>query len=176
MKEKTQQTIKEQIKFLPLKMQEVVNLSNWENITEEIGKKYLLEDSELNNLKIEVALVLVALEDQDSFVWNVESKVGTTKEEAQIISNELDQKLFKPMVEKLNKNIKSDLKNKKITLQQNLDFILSGGDYSVFLETEIQPPVSPLSGGTNSSPDKGRQEGLNNKPKEDLLVNFLKNS
>ena len=57
------------------------------------------------------------------------------------------------MFDKLTENIKKDLKNKSIHWQQNLNFILSGGDYTAF----IRRPENP----TRSAPDATMTGGQN---------------
>ncbi|OGI45827.1 hypothetical protein A2121_00710 [Candidatus Nomurabacteria bacterium GWB1_40_6] len=160
MTEKLQKIIKEEITKLPKENQEVINAFDWVKITEEIGKKYLLDENEINDLQVETLLVLVGLEEPDSFAKNIEDEVGTSKGEADKITEEILQKIFIPINDILIENIKKSEKMKDSKWNQNLDFILSGGNYSSFLEKRDNivntTPTSPLSGGTTSPrPDKG---------------------
>ena len=134
MTEKTKNLIKEQIEFIPKEAQEVMNTFNWEGMSEEIGKKYLLNEGDRNDLQIEVGLVLVGLEFQELLATNIEQSLNIDKDKAEKISEEADQKIFKPMYNKLTENIKKTLKIRNIHWQQNLNFILSGGDYTAFIE------------------------------------------
>lgn len=137
MTEKLQQTIKEEIMELPKEAQEAIGAFDWVKITEEIGKKYLLEEDEINNLQLETLLALTNITDIRFFTINIENQVETTKETAENISREISQKIFNPINNLLIENIKKNLENKKLSWQQNLDFIVSGGNYSVFLEEGI---------------------------------------
>ncbi|HNW71385.1 MAG TPA: hypothetical protein PKZ36_01240 [Candidatus Paceibacterota bacterium] len=138
MTEKLKQTIKEQMVIMPKESQEVVNNFDWVKISEEIGKKYLLSEEEINILQAEIATVLVCAEDQDYLTQDIENEVGTSKTEAEKIASEVLEKIFKPLIENLSKKIKLELKDRPINWQQNLDFILSGGDYTAFIRKPIK--------------------------------------
>ena len=160
MTEKLQKIIKEEIAKLPKENQEVINAFDWVKITEEIGKKYLLGESEIGDLQVETILVLVGLEEPDSYTRNIENEVGTSRNEATKIAEQIFQKIFIPINDVLVENIKKSEKMKDPKWDQNLDFILSGGNYSSFLEKRDNmvntTPTSPLSGGTiPPRPDKG---------------------
>ena len=139
MTEKLKQIIKEEVGKLPKENQEVISAFGWEKILEEIEKKYLLLDEEINDLQVETLLVLIGLQDPDEYAKNVENEVGTSKAEAEKIANEVFEKIFTPIYEKILENIKKSDKVKNATPEQNLNFILSGGDYSTFLD--VPPPV-----------------------------------
>jgi len=134
MTEKLKQIIKDELVKLPKESQEVIDTFDWVKISEEIGKLNLLDETEINDLQIEVSLALVGLEEQDSLALNIENNVGTSKNEAVKISNEVNQKIFNPILEKM----EEITKNKTITYnpnwKQTINFIVSGGDYSVFIE------------------------------------------
>jgi len=157
MTEKLQQTIKEELAKLPKEHQEAIGTFDWVKSSEEIGKKYLLNEDEINNLQVETLLVLVRLEEPDSFAKNIEDEVGTSKAEADKITEEILQKIFIPINVTLVEKIKNSEQVKDSKWNQNLDFILSGGNYSSFLEKKVNTtPTSPLSGGTiPPRPDKG---------------------
>ena len=144
MTEKLKQIIQEEVVKLPKEAQEVINSLSWENIAEEIGKKYLLTESEINDLQVETLLILVGLENGNYFGQNVENNVGATKDEAVKITEEIAQKIFTPINNALEENIKNNLKNKNPNWQQSLNFILSGGDYSAFMApTRTEETVLP---------------------------------
>jgi len=134
MTEKLKQTIKENLVNLPKELQDAINTLDWETISEEIGKKYLSNESKINDLQVETSLIIVGLTYGDSYVLNIENNVGTTKDEAEKIAEEVNQKIFMPIYYSLTENIKNNLKNKKPNWKQTLNFIISGGDYSVFME------------------------------------------
>lgn len=134
MTDKLKQTTKEELAKLPKEMQEAINVCDWSSITEQIGKKYLPNESEINDFQVETLLVLAGLEESDSYARNIENKVGATKDEATQMAGEAFEKIFEPIMNNMEENIKKNLKNKNANATQNIDFILSGGDYSVFIE------------------------------------------
>ncbi len=135
MTEKLKQRSREEILKLPKEAQEAINAINWANISEEIGKKYLSNENEINNFQVETLLILTGIEDAQDYALNIEREVGTSKTEAEKIADEVFEKILKPITETLEDNIKKNLGNKRTTPMQNIDFILSGGDYTSFLDT-----------------------------------------
>lgn len=119
---------------LPRDAQDAINSLDWGSISEEIGKKYLIDESEINDFQVETMLVLVGLEEAEAYARNIENNVGTSKEEAETIVNEAYNRIFSPIYAFLAEKIKNDLKNSRPKLENTVDFILSGGDYSAFLE------------------------------------------
>lgn len=164
MTEKLKQIIKEEVTKLPKEVREAINAFDWAKIAEEIGKKYLLNESEINDFQVETLLVLVGLEDGDSYALNIEDNVGTSKDEAVKIADEALEKIFNPISNMLEENIKKNLQNKKPSPEQTIDFILSGGDYSAFVERagDETPP------GTDKAKPIGTSSVLDMK---DKLVN-----
>ncbi|MEK7471194.1 MAG: hypothetical protein AAB623_00915 [Patescibacteria group bacterium] len=134
MTDKLKQTIKDEVEKLPKENQEVINNFGWEKITEEVGKKFLLSDNEINDFQVETLIILVGLEDIDFYASNIENNVGTSKDEAKKITDEVIQKIFTPINDILVENIKKSDKLKNTNVEQNLNFILSGGDYTAFLD------------------------------------------
>ena len=147
MTEKLKQTIKEEVGKLTKENQEVINTFGWEKISEEIGKKYLLSDSEINIFQAEILVVLVGLEDSDFLVSNIEDNIGTSKEEANKITDEVFQRIFMPINDILIENIKTGMAIKNSNAEQNLNFVLSGGDYTAFLGKleEMATPKTEIS-------------------------------
>ena len=134
MNDKLKQIIKEKIPYLSKEVEEAINSLDWLSKIEEIGKKYLLSEEEIDNLKTETLLVLTGLEEGEAYERNIENEVGTSKEEAEKITNEATEEIFTPMYNTLMENIKNSGKSKNADHEQNLNFILSGGDYSSFVE------------------------------------------
>lgn len=144
MTEKLKQIIKEEVAKLPKELQDVISSFDWVSTTEEIGKKYLLTESEINDIQVETLLVLVGIENSDSYAFNIENNVETSKEEAEKITEEINQKIFIPINDILVENIKKGEKIKNTNWEQNLNFIISGGDYSAFIKNkENLTPSSP---------------------------------
>jgi hypothetical protein len=133
MTDKLKQTIKEEMEKLPKETQEAINASSWERVAEEIGRKYLLNEDEINNLQVETLLILIGLEDPEFFATNVENEIGTSKNEAEKITEDVIQKIFTPINDVLVENIKKSKEVKDPKWDQSLNFILSGGDYHSFM-------------------------------------------
>ena len=74
--------INEELDNLPKEMREVIDSLDWTTIIEEIADRHLLFDEEIDDLQIETLLVLVGMEDVDSYASNIENEVGTTEAEA----------------------------------------------------------------------------------------------
>lgn len=135
MTEELKKTIKEGITKLPKEAQEVMNAFDWITISYEIGKKYLLDENEINILQNEIGLVLIENNDQNLLTLNIENNVGTSKNEAVKIAEEISEKIFKPMFEKMELIVKNKIKNTTPKWDQSVNFIISGGDYSSFIES-----------------------------------------
>lgn len=138
MTEKLKQTIKEELQKLPKENQQAIDAFDWVKTVEDVGKKYLLSENEINNLQIETLLILIGVEDPDSYTRNIENEVGTSREEASKINEEILEKIFIPINGVLVENIKKSEKIKNSKWNQNLDFILSGGNYSSFIEPTLE--------------------------------------
>src|SRR3989338_9583910 len=119
--EKSKNLIKEEMLTLPKEAQYAINTSNWEKISEEIGKKYLLDEGEIETLQLETASFLLGLVDEDSYPINIEEEVGTSKAEAEKIASEAMEKIFKPIADEIDKKIKENLENKNPNHEQNVN-------------------------------------------------------
>ncbi len=131
-----EQTIKEELKRLPRENQMALSDFDWIKAVEIIGKNYLLKPEEINALQAETSLVLLGIEDGYSYPFNIKNNVGIEIEKAEKIAAEAEEKIFGPIYENLQEIIKNELKDKNIKPEQNMEFILSGGDYSVFLRRD----------------------------------------
>ena len=147
--EKLKSVIQREVAKLPKESQEAINAFDWVNITEEIGKKYLLNEVEINDLQVQTLLVLIGLTDPEYYAQSIENEIGTSKNEAEKIAEEVLEKIFTPINDILVENIKKNLKNKNPNPTQTLNFILSGGDYSAFLI----PPLLDKEGNEGRFPE-----------------------
>lgn len=147
MTDKLKEIINRELFKLPKENQEAITSLGWENIAEEIGKKYLISENEMNDFLVETLLVLAGLQDFDAYQRHVEDNVGTSHAEAEKITNEAIEKIFMPIADKIERKIKTRVENMNPTWHQNVDFILSGGNYAAFLEKPQEdfgdgPPVN----------------------------------
>jgi hypothetical protein len=145
---------------MPKEVWDAVSSFDWGKISEETGKKYFLSESEINDLQVEILLVLIGVASIYDLKINIESNIGTSKNYAEKIGDELLEKIFKPIADKIAAGVKNNIKDKEVNWKQNINFILSGGDYIVFLKKTNDMEK------TSNFADKNS--------KETLLVNFLK--
>ena len=137
MTEKLKQTIKEEVNKLPKELQEVIAGFDWIQKTEEIGKKYSLAEENIHNLEVETLIFIIGLISKESYRQNLEKALNLDSNEIKEIAKEMDDKIFSPIYNTLTEKIKKDFLNKKTSWLQNLYFILSGGNYTFFLENKI---------------------------------------
>ncbi len=104
MTEKLQQTIQEEVSAMSKEAQQAISSVDWLKIVEEIGKKFDLEEEEVEDLQLETLLVITGTVDMEFYAINIENHVNTTTEKAKNISAEVTQKIFNPILEKLPKN------------------------------------------------------------------------
>lgn len=142
MTEELKQIFKEELIKLPREAQEAINNFAWGKITEEIGKKHSLSESEINKLQAEVAIILVGVESQDLFQENIENNLRLSKENSEKIREEVFQKIFESVRDIAEEKVKNNLKGKEMSWKQSVDFIISGGKYSsliTYSETSSVP-------------------------------------
>mgnify|MGYP001558542482 CR=1 FL=1 len=194
MTEKLKQTIQKELMELPKEWQDAISAVDWIKLTEEIGKRFSLNETEINDFQLETLLVLIGVTDPEFFTINVENQVDITKDKAVSLANEAVLKIFTPLNNIFIENIKKSDKHKNATADQNLDFILSGGDYSAFMtpaREDLPPPLNkgrteegslvppPPSGevgrGFSNSPHPNpllKREGDKSKKMDDLRSKF----
>ncbi len=134
MTENFKETIEKQISKLPTLAQNVIAGFDWVKITEETGKKFSLSESDVDKLLAEVLIVLVGVDYPDMLEINIEKNLKTETGVAQKISEELFERIFIPIGTAIEENVKKNMHGKEMTWKQSVDFILSGGDYSILLE------------------------------------------
>ena len=132
--EKLQNKINEDMLKFSKEKQEAINSSNWIRVIEDIGKKFLLLDNEITNLQSETWLVLMGVVDLDLYERNIENNVGMTNDDAKKISDEVFNKIFMPVANEIESYIKDKKVAQNSSWDKTINFILSGGDYSSFIE------------------------------------------
>lgn len=130
MTEEIKQKIQEQIDLLPKDSQQAIASFDWMKESQNIAKTYNLFDEEVDDLIIEIGLIISGVSSPDEFVTNIEDEVGTTKEDAEKISDEVLEKILKPIAKKREEIIKQNIKNNPQPWDKEMKFVLSGGDYS----------------------------------------------
>ncbi len=132
--EKLKQKSIEEIAKLPKMKQDAINAVDWASVTEEMEKKFFLTENELLNLQIVTMLTLVDLYDLNFYSSYLEADVGVTTGEAKKITEYAFSKIFNPVANKMEETIKQQIKSKIPNWDQTVRFIVSGGDYSNFIE------------------------------------------
>jgi hypothetical protein len=138
MTEKLAQTIKEEVAQLPVEMEEAINAFDWIKVTEEIGRKYELAEDEIHDFQLETLLVLIGAVEPEFYEINIENQVNTTKEKARSMAHEALERIFRPIKNTIVANIQKGGQIKNSDFEQNIDFVLSGGDYSSFMKKKVQ--------------------------------------
>jgi hypothetical protein len=126
-----------EISKLPKDKQDAINSSNWVKETEEIGKKFSLTEDEINSLQTEVGLMLIGFVRPDNYIKNIEDNIIVSKNTAEQIFNEIFKKIFTDIAKKMELVVKNKIKSETPSWDQTINFILSGGDYSFFIEKPI---------------------------------------
>lgn len=138
MTDKTKQTIKDEISKLPREAREVVESLDWVKLCEEIGSQNNLNEDEVEGLQVETLLVIIGATSIDGLGVNIENQVELTREKSEDLEKELKQKIFKPLKERLDDKVKANLNNKKPDFEQNINFVLSGGNYAAFVDQDTK--------------------------------------
>ncbi len=134
MKEELKQITKDELVKLPKEIQEAINSLDWGNMSEEVGKKYQLDDIKINKLQTEILLVLVGAELLDNLKINLINNLEIDVDDAEKMNYELNIRIFTPIANTLEMLTKKKIKTWNPKWEQSVNFIISGGDYSVFLD------------------------------------------
>ncbi len=130
MTDRFKKKIEEEMKNLPEELQSAIRSVDWPRIAEGIAGKHLLGADEVENLQLEIFLVLLGLRSIEFLSTNIENQVVIPKEDAEIIAREAVMKIFNPILNEYQKIVKNKTSGKKADWQQNLNFVLSGGNYA----------------------------------------------
>lgn len=95
------ETIKEQFKQLPKKLQDFIRAPNFRKKIKSILEGQPLDQVQCDAFENEVMLVLLRLEDINSFTVNVHHNVQISRERAEKLSRASTQKIFMPVTEML---------------------------------------------------------------------------
>jgi hypothetical protein len=134
MTEQLQKTTEEEISKLPKELQQAIAFCDWLDISKKTGEKYSLLEEEIDDLQVEILLVLVNAEFLENLSLNIEDRIQIKKETSDKIVEDLTLNIFVPIQNKLNEILKNIYKGKTMTWKQKINFVVSGGDYTVFLK------------------------------------------
>jgi uncharacterized membrane-anchored protein len=133
MKQGLKNEINNMLLEIPERNRVAINSIKWVEMTEEISKKYYLDDEEKNILIAEVALVLLGINDYEFFKIAM-GDLGLTRNEISSIFREVEDKIFSPISKKIMSSIKKESGEKQTDWNKRIDFILSGGDYTKLIK------------------------------------------
>jgi len=118
---------------IPERNRLAINSTKWAETTEEISKKYYLDDEEKNMLIAEVALVLLGVNNYE-FLKIAMEDLGLTQNEVANIFREIEERIFNPISKKIITSIKKEAELNNTNWDKRVNFILSGGDYTNFIK------------------------------------------
>jgi hypothetical protein len=139
MTDKLKQIVIEELAKVSPEQQGAINSLPWADISEEISKKYSLDESTLNDLQTETFLVLIGLEEPFDFSLNLGNNAGLESGTCEKIGQEIEERIFIPINDALIEKIKESDRAKASAWHQNVNFILSGGNYGAFMSDPDQP-------------------------------------
>lgn len=160
-----ERTIKEQIQKLPQEVKNLIsNVGIWDKILN-VGSKNRLNEKQARILLIETSLILFGLTNPEDLFYQLKEQLKVAENTIISVIKEVDEKIIgnlkKILIDTYNKNveveenkIKENVKNKNTNWQQNVDFALSGGDYSVFMEDRQKTPARNASSIADAGGDK----------------------
>jgi hypothetical protein len=133
MKQELKKEIDNMMLEIPERNRLAINSIKWAEMTEEISKKYYLDDEEKNILLAEVSLVLLGVNNYE-FLKIAMEDLGLTQSEISNIFREIEEKIFNPISKKIIDSIKKEAGLENTSWNKRIDFILSGGDYTNFIK------------------------------------------
>jgi hypothetical protein len=147
--------IKEKFDSLPESIQKIILSSEYEEILTEIGNQSQLSAEQIAVLERETTLVMMGLTPIKDLEIRLVRELNIDKIKGEEITKDINEKIFLKILELL--EIMNTPAEEKPDWQQNLDFVLSGGDYSAF----VNPPLLAKegAGGGNSKEEPPRPSG-----------------
>ena len=139
-KNKLQKAIQEELLMLPKETQEVLNTFPWFEKLAEIGNKFILTEDEIIKLQTETALLLIGITDPEDYKYNLLNEVGLTKNETEKILTLITTQILEPIAEQITSKIKQGVNQRNTDLDQNISFILSGGNY-IYLTDSLRKKI-----------------------------------
>ena len=134
-KQNLQNTIKEQSVVIPKEIQEVILDFWWMDEIEKICSKYSLTEEEIYNLQVEMSIYLLGFE-LKNLKSLIEEITYLDNEKLESITKEFEEKITKPIINKLEEKLKEKITKKEPKWHQNINFSISGGNYIYFIDQE----------------------------------------
>jgi len=153
-----QNTIKEESVVIPKEIQEVILDFWWMDEIEKIGLKYLLTEKDIYNLQTEMSIYLLGLE-LKNLKSLIEEITYLDNDKIESITKEFEEKITIPIINKLEEKLKEKINKKEPKWYQNVNFVLSNGEYIYFTEevgttNKFENPENKKEEKTSSSIEK----------------------
>ena len=129
MKEEIKIEIDKIMANLPERDRQAINSMDWASKVTETAERQGLERDEIDLVIVETALVLLGLNDQDTFKENLEELALSDTDLDKMISK-ISNQIFTPIARQIELKIKEEAKTNNPDWQKRVNFILSGGDYT----------------------------------------------
>lgn len=100
----TDKLIEEQIKRLPLNLQQAIDAVPWKTLVQEIGKTNALDTEKISSLEQETMFILYGFENPKDYVSNITKNIGISEDMASNIAETIADKIFDPILKKSNGN------------------------------------------------------------------------
>ena len=149
---KLQQQIAYYYSKLPLDAQNMFSSMKWLETLKVISIKYALNDKQIETLGTETTLVLLGIIHPEDYEETLVNELDLSIESVEKIFIEINESVLKPIRRELTRIFIENTENELMpNWNQNVDFILSGGDYAVFAEQNSPLEESPAGGGGQNS-------------------------
>lgn len=125
--------IEEEISKLPEIKREVISSFDWIQIVEQAGKIFNLDQEKTLLLKIETGLVLLGDSYLEAYEAYIEENLELSTDLAKKINKYITDNIFSVIVNKIDEKLKTSGISRSASWKQTIGFIISGGDYSKFL-------------------------------------------
>lgn len=93
-------TIKEELSKLPQDAQDAINSIDWIKIIEKLCESITSNENVINSIETETFLVLLGMQKPESLRINLKIQSGLTEEESVVMSEEILEQIFIPILEK----------------------------------------------------------------------------
>lgn len=128
--------IVEQLKTLPLNLQQAIEVVPWKMLIQEIGKAELLNPEQIASLEQETMFIIYAFESPDDYIPNIVREVTISEELAYSIAEAVAEKVFDPIQKK------SEEVPRKAAMKQPLTTAVSKGPKETIVAPTSVPPAS----------------------------------
>jgi len=160
------QMIEEQFLKLPKEVRSAITDTNLIQKTKDLATKYSLHIDQLGSLQNEIVFVMIGLEPSSVFVENIINELKIDTEQANLIANDVNETIFKPIRTYLREWEENAEKEAEKNTTENI------------AEAKTNKSISDLEriGGFNIEPKQGSDDqGTEHIESRDRLINSIEN-